>query len=288
VKALDLRKSASIWGTTYTYEAPFMSAQLKNPSELRNMFGENLRTLAKDFPSISELSRQLGINRTQFNRYLSGESFPRPDVLARICHFFKVDARVLLEEVEKIQSTASPMSSGFLAEFLGIGAHSLTDETFPTGFYRFSRRSFMETNKFVIGLVFVKREASNTYIRGYEAKAAMAPQGLPADSYSREFRGMVLEQDEGVAALVSRRNSMTSSFNYLHRVPSFENNFWVGYATRTVRESSAGDRATRLVYEHLGSDLSKARDAAKSTGYCDTDDLNPFHRRWLQPEESFR
>ena len=61
------------------------------------MFGANLRQLAADYPSISDLARQLGINRTQFNRYLSGESFPRPDVLARICRFFEIDARVLLE-----------------------------------------------------------------------------------------------------------------------------------------------------------------------------------------------
>jgi transcriptional regulator with XRE-family HTH domain len=64
------------------------------------MFGSNLRSLAKGYTSISELSRQLGINRTQFNRYLSSESFPRPDVLARICFFFEVDARVLLESVD--------------------------------------------------------------------------------------------------------------------------------------------------------------------------------------------
>ncbi|MEP4308787.1 MAG: helix-turn-helix transcriptional regulator, partial [Lentilitoribacter sp.] len=287
-EAPGLRDMALNIGSHLTHERTSMSAQLENPAELRNMFGENLRTLAKDFPSISELSRQLGINRTQFNRYLSGESFPRPDVLARICHFFKVDARVLLEDVQKIQATPSTISSGFLADFLGIGAQSLSEETFPTGFYRFSRRSFMETQKFVIGLVYVKREGSNTFIRGYEAKAAMLSQGLQANSFSREFRGMVLEQDEGVAALVSRRNSMTSSFNYLHRVPSFENNFWVGYTTRTVRESSAGDRATRLVYEHLGSDLSKARETSKSTGYCDIDELNPFHRKWLQTEDRFK
>ena len=66
-----------------------MIAPLKKPSELRRMFGENLCSLAKGYPSISELSRRLGINRTQFNRYLSGENFPRPDVLARICSFLK-------------------------------------------------------------------------------------------------------------------------------------------------------------------------------------------------------
>lgn len=265
-----------------------MSKELKKPAELRSMFGSNLRSLAKGYTSISELSRQLGINRTQFNRYLSGESFPRPDVLARICFFFKVDARVLLESVNHMQSVPDPISSGFLADFLGAGTRNLSEDKFPSGFYRFSRRSFLEGNKFVIGLVFVKRENSNTFIRGYEAKAAMKDQGLPINHQSREFRGLVLQQEEGVAALISRRNSMTSSFNYLHRVASFENNFWVGYVTRTVRETTTGDRATRLVYEHLGHDFSKARETAAMSGYCDIADIGPFHRRLLQPDDPFR
>jgi transcriptional regulator with XRE-family HTH domain len=59
------------------------------------MFGANLRELSRRYASISDLSRRLDINRTQFNRYLSGESFPRPDVLDKICEFFGVDARIL-------------------------------------------------------------------------------------------------------------------------------------------------------------------------------------------------
>ena len=30
---------------------------------------------------LTELCREIGVNRTQFNRYLSGNAFPRPDVL---------------------------------------------------------------------------------------------------------------------------------------------------------------------------------------------------------------
>ena len=114
-----------------------MGKELQKPAELRSMFGSNLRNLAKEFASISELSRQLGLNRTQFNRHLSGESFPRPDVLARIYFFFKIDARVLLETVDRIRSGPDPISSGF---------------------YRFTRHSFLEADKFLIGLAYVKRE----------------------------------------------------------------------------------------------------------------------------------
>ena len=35
----------------------------------------------------------------QFNRYMSGYSFPKPNVLEKICNYFQVDARIILEEL---------------------------------------------------------------------------------------------------------------------------------------------------------------------------------------------
>ncbi|MFC3117489.1 helix-turn-helix domain-containing protein [Jhaorihella thermophila] len=119
------------------------------------MFGANLRELSRQYPSISELTRQLGINRTQFNRYLSGESFPRPDVLDRICTFFGVDARILLEPVGEIETPNAALSNPFLKDFLGEGINTLTEDQFPSGFYRFFRQSFLNADRFITGLVFV-------------------------------------------------------------------------------------------------------------------------------------
>ena len=95
-------------------------------------------------------------------------------------------------------------------------------------------------------------------------------------------------QRNGVALIISRRKGMTCSFNYLYRVASFENNFWVGYVTRTVRESVTGTRVARMVYEHLGDDLKKVLPAARSTGFRAAEDLMPFHRRLLQVDDAFR
>jgi transcriptional regulator with XRE-family HTH domain len=265
-----------------------MADMRRSPAELRSMFGANLRILAQAFPSISELSRQLGINRTQFNRYLSGESFPRPDVLARICVFFDVDARVLLEPVNAISRGSDPLTRPFLKDFVGAGVDTVEESMFPSGFYRFSRRSFLDGNRFVVGLVRVFREGDITFIRGYEARAAMIAQGLPMTREAREFRGLVMRQEDGVAALISRRGAMTASFNYLSRVTSFENNFWVGYVARTVREAPESDRVTRMVYEHLGTDIGRAKAAGKQAGYCNAEDMLPFHQRLLQPDVAFR
>ncbi|MFW8592714.1 helix-turn-helix domain-containing protein [Cribrihabitans neustonicus] len=252
------------------------------------MFGANLRQLARDYPSISELSRRLGVNRTQFNRYLSGESFPRPDVLDRICSFFNVDARILLHPVDTLSHGGQVVNGPFLSDFLGHGVRHLSESFFPSGFYRFSRRSFINEQKFVIGLVYVFREGEVTYIRGFEAKEAMASQGLPASPQAREFRGFVSAHEDGVAFVIARRKAMTYSFNYLARVASLENNFWSGYVARTVRDGAVGERVTRMVYEHLGRDRQLVLQAARSSGFATEEDLLPFHRRQLRTGEPFR
>jgi len=252
------------------------------------MFGENLRTLSRRYSSISELSRQLGINRTQFNRYLSGESFPRPDVLDRICAFFEVDARILLDPVDRLNTRSDVLTGRVLADFVGAEVADISEDVFPSGFFRFSRRSFINESQFVVGVVYVFRRLGATYVRGFEVKEAMEQQGLATDTRSREFRGFIARQEDGIVAVISRRNAMTCSFNYLSRVASFENNFWVGYVTRTVRESNTGARAVRMVYEHLGHDRHAVFAAARGAGFHNEEDLMPFHRRLLQPGEPFR
>jgi transcriptional regulator with XRE-family HTH domain len=95
------------------------SERSESPAELRAMFGRNLRLLCQPYASVSALCRELGINRTQFNRYLSGESFPRPDILQRICAYFKVDARILLQPLHEVQnSNTDVIFSNEMEDFL--------------------------------------------------------------------------------------------------------------------------------------------------------------------------
>ncbi len=252
------------------------------------MFGANLRELASSYPSISELSRQLGINRTQFNRYLGGESFPRPDVLERICSFFNVDARILLDPVGHLSAQKDSLSSDVLQDFVGAGVANIPETKFPSGFYRFSRKSFVNDTNYVVGIVYVFRRDKNTYVRGFEAKEAMRQQGLAIDAATREFRGLVSEQEDGITMLISRRRAITTSFNYLTKVASMNNNYWVEYVTRTVPESLTGTRAVRMVYEHIETSSSEVMTAARSAGLCTEEELLPFHRRLLQTGAPFR
>ena len=58
---------------------------------LRDLLAMNLRRLCDREPSISAVCRKLGINRQQFNNYLSARNLPNETVVAQICAHFEVE-----------------------------------------------------------------------------------------------------------------------------------------------------------------------------------------------------
>ena len=81
-----------------------ISNRNQDPQELRDVLGANIRRLTKGL-NITQVARDLNIHRTQFNRYLHGESFPGPELLARICRHFKVDANILIRPIDETPET---------------------------------------------------------------------------------------------------------------------------------------------------------------------------------------
>lgn len=65
------------------------------PSERARALSRNIRHLCGFHPSIASVCRELGINRQQFNKYLSGSSQPSLFVVSRIARFFGVNAEDL-------------------------------------------------------------------------------------------------------------------------------------------------------------------------------------------------
>lgn len=252
------------------------------------MFGSNLRQLMDRNGTVTALAQNLGINRTQFNRYLAGESFPRPDILDRICRHFGVDARILTTPLDRLEATtARQLGDPFLAHWLGPEATVVPETFFPGGFYRFSRQSFMDDTLFLQGLVHVTHRDGCTFLRGFEPREAMRQQGLPDDPGTRDFRGIVLRQEDGVSLVIGRRRARTGSLNFLAPVASYENHIWEGYVMRTVRAQPTGRRASRMVYEYLGKGLRAGLSARRRCGFCQMDDLPAHHVRLLRIGQPF-
>lgn len=68
------------------------------PAATHGTMADNLRFLASQERSVSDLCRKLGINRQQFNKYLAGKVKPSPAILRRIAdHFVLEDDELFLE-----------------------------------------------------------------------------------------------------------------------------------------------------------------------------------------------
>lgn len=85
---------------------------------------DNLRVLCRSYPSISQVCREIGINRHQFDRYLRGTSQPSVHNLMRICEFFGVSE-------EKIQKPPGQMAHTASDHLSQHGARSFLADIFP-------------------------------------------------------------------------------------------------------------------------------------------------------------
>ncbi|WP_152610651.1 helix-turn-helix transcriptional regulator [Ruegeria sp. ANG-R] len=222
----------------------------RSPTELRKMFGANLRQLARKYPSVSALCRELGINRTQFNRYLLAESFPRPDVLDRICRFFEVDARILLKPLDEIEPPADHPASEIIDRFLATGV----EKTLATGFYHAAETSSSGQEPIRHGLLFVRRIRHCTLLRSYEPRSQMPGISAPA----REVQGIVSHVSGQICALMSRPGAQDCRMMILTDSPEQAGTTWSGYVYRLAGGNASASGVKRLELHHLGHDLSLA------------------------------
>jgi transcriptional regulator with XRE-family HTH domain len=79
--------------------------------------GENLSYLCNG-QSIAEVCRAIGVNRQQFNKYLSGRHVPSRRNLAQICRYFRVSEKDVFQDHQKFVSMYRAEESGLLASFL--------------------------------------------------------------------------------------------------------------------------------------------------------------------------
>lgn len=77
-------------------------------------FSENLKTICATRHSISEICRDLTINRQQFNRYINGQSRPSPHNLLKIAQYFQISPEDLELPIERFKEKISGTTSNSL------------------------------------------------------------------------------------------------------------------------------------------------------------------------------
>lgn len=177
----------------------------RSPDALRRVFGRNLRELSRRCVSISQLCRDLGINRTQFNRYLNGEAFPRPDILSKICTYFEVDARILLEPLEALSRPPELPSWASIGAVLKATAVRPVDrDILPDGLYLHYRRSYFVGDALSSSMVKINRDAGgNVRVRGFISRGVADGLGVGTSARMRRLHGVIFAQNVGFAYITT-------------------------------------------------------------------------------------
>ncbi|QKC82698.1 helix-turn-helix transcriptional regulator [Mesorhizobium sp. NZP2077] len=71
---------------------------------IRKNLAANLRRLVGGHPSVAAVCRELGINRSQFERYLQGQTVPNRATARLICGYFRIDE----DELYRTPATVPP------------------------------------------------------------------------------------------------------------------------------------------------------------------------------------
>lgn len=66
------------------------------------IFATNLKLLCSQRRSVSQVCREIGLNRQQFSRYIAGDSLPSAHNLRRICQYFGVNEADFAQETIRL------------------------------------------------------------------------------------------------------------------------------------------------------------------------------------------
>lgn len=263
-----------------------------------SVFGNNLRLLSQYRSTLAKVAQDLDIHRVQFQRYLKGESFPKPNVLEQICHYFSVDARIMTEpltpglladmrratnsqricyankeEWAKVLSYVAPNQDFF------SGTHFLED-----GLYCLWRWAMSNSDKMVRVLLQFWTEDGIKFVRGYDT--ATIYQGMASTPSRREFRGVCLKMNWGYTILFFHAEpSRIVSMMYIS--PAQIENLrvaYTGFGTLSRDEAPNHRRMSRSVIEKVeGGRAQLIREAHKKDLYDPIDVPIAIRTRIDQP-----
>lgn len=160
--------------------------------------------------SLAAAAQDLDLSKTQFYRYLKGESFPKPHQLKHICDYFEVDARILTEPLSDALLYAmrsgkgqavGPRDPGLVE---GLSFACSTQDYFSDiggmadGFYALYRHSMAVKGRYARILLFIKTLETARVVRGYDSKEIYPKAVVPS---LREFRGVVHRTADGHAII---------------------------------------------------------------------------------------
>ncbi|UWP93535.1 helix-turn-helix transcriptional regulator [Aliiroseovarius crassostreae] len=228
-----------------------------SPREIYQVFSRNLRELVARAPSsVTQICREIGVNRTQFNRYLAGQASPRPDILHKICVYFQVDARILLEPLADLEDVFNAQGIPWITN-AAFRQHVVSSQDrltlslpVPLGIHRYWQRSSLHpdwVNSFTMRIYKLDRATVFRALSDPGNDKILTRHDVRS---GREFKGIFLAQVDGVTMLSFQEDSLRIGMGYLTRLTS-DSPILSGITLASQPELLQATRIERCVLEFL-------------------------------------
>ena len=240
-------------------------------------FPRNLRFLTDHCKSVADVCRRLEVNRSQFNKYLSGRSTPSRHMLKKICDFFGVEEHEILlpgDKFRKIVRLAPASRTGdggarpYVAYLDRLVRQSRADLRQYEGFY--FEYSYSMTSPGLI-LRSLLQVTNNAGVSTYQRMENMARFGAPGPRIKSKYRGMVFYLNDRIFlidfdSLTGNEISQTVLYpNYRHKLTRLAG-LKLGVAASSRREPLCA----RVLLESLGPQIS-VKQALRACGLFEPD-----------------
>lgn len=250
------------------------------------VFGTNLRMLCDRRGAQSEAARAIGISRGQFQRFLKGTSFPKPDQLKIICDHFSVDARILTEPLDskRVRATADRQDGADAAQVNPGMAEAVAyacatqdyfeqSSEFPDGLYLCWRHSMSQPEKVACTLMLVKTLRLARVVRGLDLRSMYV--GQAAAVGTREFKGILYRQQFGYSVIFYHaKPTMVVSQTFISPVGTVKSGLLLfGFTVLGRLEYPGLSRMSRCVWQRVERNWPAAMAAARQQGLMAAEDV---------------
>lgn len=239
----------------------------------------NLAFLCSYYPSIAEVCRRLQINRQQFNKYLSGRTWPSRRNMRRICDFFGVtESELLLEHsrfaeivgLRRVTADAPPPSDLY-AHVERLYQHSGELDRYVGYFFRY-HYSFGHAAKIVKSLAVIYEKDGRYYWKTVERFALPGSQNKFSSS---KYAGVVLLLGDRIF-VIEYETALWTSITQAILYPSYQASLTHLIGVQTGKPLLRGRRpaASLVLLEYLGKEID-LRKSLRSCGLFDESSIEP-------------
>lgn len=236
---------------------------------------QNLAFLCSYHPSIAAVCRRLEINRQQFNKYLSGQTWPSRRNMRRICDFFGVSEGELLMDHQRFTETVGLKRRPFGADVpMDLLAHieqlyhGSGDLSRYVGYYFRYFYSFGHAGRIIRCLVAIHEKDGRYYWRSVERLKLDGRYGVKTSKYS----GTLFLLGDRIFAL-EYESLLKSSITQVILYPSYRTSFTylIGVQTGMPLLKGRKPAASIVLLEYLGRSINR-RQALTACGLFEQTD----------------